>query len=77
MVQIQIIVQLLVVSGNNIIFIYLLIINKYCILYNRVDGIPHLAFITKSGEVQTSLIGAVPEKIVDSEISSLAKVSNN
>lgn len=37
----------------------------------RVDGIPHLAFITPKAEVQTALIGAVPEGIIDADIKAL------
>mmetsp|Transcript_17891 Transcript_17891/g.17961 ORF Transcript_17891/g.17961 Transcript_17891/m.17961 type:complete len:240 (+) Transcript_17891:80-799(+) len=39
----------------------------------RVDGIPHLAFLTKQGEVKTALIGAVPETVLEDEIFSLSR----
>jgi thiol-disulfide isomerase/thioredoxin len=38
-----------------------------------VDGIPHMAFIDKNTAVLTALIGAVPEKMLSSEINALVK----
>ena len=40
----------------------------------RVDGIPHIAFITKDARVETALIGAVPEKYLQENMKSLVKV---
>lgn len=40
----------------------------------KVDGIPHLAFIGNKGDVKTSLIGAVPRKILEEEVNALVKV---
>lgn len=37
-----------------------------------VDGIPHVAFITKDAKVLTALVGAVPGSMLNSEISALA-----
>ncbi|TFJ82906.1 hypothetical protein NSK_005785 [Nannochloropsis salina CCMP1776] len=37
----------------------------------RVDGIPHLALMTKEGEVKTALIGKVPRKVLEADIDSL------
>lgn len=37
----------------------------------RVDGIPHLALITKEGEVKTALIGKVPRQVLEADIDSL------
>lgn len=42
----------------------------------RVDGIPHMAFVTETAEVKTALIGQVPKNILVSEIEALIKVSN-
>jgi thiol-disulfide isomerase/thioredoxin len=42
----------------------------------KVDGIPHLAFITGDNEVKTALIGAVPKTILTEEVDALAKVNN-
>lgn len=39
----------------------------------RVDGIPHIAFITKDARVETALIGAVPEKYLQENMNSLVK----
>lgn len=39
-----------------------------------VDGIPHVAFIDRNAAVLTALVGAVPEKMMTSEISALVKV---
>lgn len=36
-----------------------------------VDGIPHLAFITKDTEVKTALVGAVPKSIVQNNLDAL------
>ncbi|CAM9449017.1 unnamed protein product [Chrysoparadoxa australica] len=37
----------------------------------RVDGIPHLAMVTKRGEVETALVGVVPQKVVEDDIKAL------
>lgn len=37
----------------------------------KVDGIPHLAFVTRHAEVQTALIGTVPKSIITEEIDAL------
>jgi thiol-disulfide isomerase/thioredoxin len=37
----------------------------------RVDGIPHLALISKEGEVKTALIGKVPRPVLEADINSL------
>ena len=34
----------------------------------KVDGIPHLAFVSSSGELQTALIGAVPKTILKEQM---------
>lgn len=39
----------------------------------RVDGIPHLAFISAKAELQTALIGAIPPATLNSEMEALAK----
>eukprot|EP01035_Chromulina_nebulosa_P017878 gene17878-23494_t len=37
----------------------------------RVDGIPHIAFISDQTEVKTALVGAVPKEVLKSEIEAL------
>lgn len=37
----------------------------------RVDGIPHLALISKEGEVKTALIGKVPKQVIEADLDSL------
>lgn len=37
----------------------------------HVDGIPHLALISKEGEVKTALIGKVPKSVIEEDIESL------
>lgn len=37
----------------------------------RVDGIPHLALLTREGEVKTALIGKVPKQVIEADIDSL------
>ena len=39
----------------------------------KVDGIPHVAFITSKAEVKTALVGAVPPKVLVSDIKALLK----
>lgn len=39
----------------------------------KVDGIPHVAFITPKAEVKTALVGAVPAKVIVSDIKALLK----
>jgi hypothetical protein len=36
-----------------------------------VDGIPHIAFVSKDSLVKTALVGAVPRKILSEEIDAL------
>ena len=38
-----------------------------------VDGIPHLAFVTKDTEVKTALVGAVPKSIVQNNLDALLR----
>jgi len=40
----------------------------------KVDGIPHMAFMSKNNEVETALIGAVPKKIMKENLDALLKV---
>jgi thiol-disulfide isomerase/thioredoxin len=62
--------------GNNINFITLdgtdpnnsEFVSKF-----KVDGIPHVAFITSKAEVKTALVGAVPSKVLVSDIKALLK----
>ena len=42
----------------------------------RVDGIPHLALMTKDGEVKTALIGKVPKKVLEDDLDTLISMSN-
>lgn len=37
----------------------------------RVDGIPHLALITRDGEVKTALIGKVPRSVIEADLDAL------
>jgi len=37
----------------------------------HVDGIPHVAFISKEAEVKTALVGAVPKQILKDDITAL------
>lgn len=37
----------------------------------RVDGIPHLALITREGEVKTALIGKVPRSVIEADLDAL------
>mmetsp|Transcript_28627 Transcript_28627/g.63521 ORF Transcript_28627/g.63521 Transcript_28627/m.63521 type:complete len:247 (+) Transcript_28627:117-857(+) len=39
----------------------------------KVDGIPHVAFLTSQAEVKTALVGAVPASILNSEIKALVQ----
>jgi hypothetical protein len=39
-----------------------------------VDGIPHIAFLSNQAEVKTALIGAVPNKILQSDFVALIQV---
>jgi hypothetical protein len=39
----------------------------------KVDGIPHVAFITRQVEVKTALVGAVPQAILNTEIRALVQ----
>ena len=39
----------------------------------RVDGIPHVAFVTPEAEVKTALVGAVPKKILDENMVALVQ----
>jgi thiol-disulfide isomerase/thioredoxin len=39
----------------------------------RVDGIPHIAFLSPNEEVKTALVGAVPKQLLFADISALAK----
>lgn len=43
----------------------------------RVDGIPHIAFLTNQASVQTALVGAVPEEVLQQQINALAKVTKS
>lgn len=40
----------------------------------RVDGIPHLAFITSDEEVKTALVGSVPRPVLKDQITALIQV---
>ena len=40
-----------------------------------MDGIPHVAFMTKDAKVLTALVGAVPGSILNSDIAALVTVS--
>lgn len=33
-----------------------------------VDGVPHLAYISRERKLQTTLIGEVPEKLIESNL---------
>lgn len=37
----------------------------------RVDGIPHMAFVTSSGELRTALIGNVPQAVIEADLNAL------
>jgi thiol-disulfide isomerase/thioredoxin len=37
----------------------------------KVDGIPHVAFVTPEAEVKTALVGAVPKQVLDSQLEAL------
>jgi hypothetical protein len=53
-------------SGKSVKFIARILFNKNADLVRRfhVDGIPHVALLKSNGEIQTSLIGAAPKKIL-------------
>jgi len=62
--------------GNNINFITLDGTdpnNSEFVSRFKVDGIPHVAFITPQAEVKTALVGAVPVKVLVSDIKALIK----
>jgi hypothetical protein len=42
----------------------------------HIDGIPHFAFLNAAGEIEGALVGAVPEKILDDQISALVKTQS-
>lgn len=42
----------------------------------KVDGIPHLTFLGKDGEVKTALVGAVPKKIMKEQMEAFTKGSD-
>ena len=39
-----------------------------------VDGIPHVAFVSRSAELRTALVGTVPKRVLASELDALVKV---
>lgn len=51
-------------------FVLALLVKRF-----RVDGIPHIAFLTPDAEVKTALVGAVPKSLLQEEVSALANVS--
>ena len=48
--------------------------NNYLLKTFKVDGIPHLAFISKNLEVKTALIGTVPQNIISQDLKALIQV---
>lgn len=42
-----------------------------------VDGIPHVAFISKAAEVKTALVGAVPAPLMNMEVEAFVKVMHS